>query len=332
MSLVHGRTCVWSLTLALALALVSSGALAEPDAATRAAARTLAEDGVSALQNGDVATAVQKLEKAHHALQAPSVALWSARALAKQGLLVEARERYIEATRLPVSSGDQAVQEQAKIEAQAESEQLAARIPSLQISVAGPPNPGLQVSVDGRVLPELLLGEDRPTNPGPHRIEARRGAEQASEAVTLGEGEHRRVELKLTGVAGTRSVTPGPAAEPATGKSTGTWRTIGVVALVAGGAGLVTGGVTGLLALNKKKALDGDSRCLDGQCLYSAKGDVDSLRTFRTLATAGFVAGGVLAAAGTILLFAVPSTNGSERSAQVSLSVGPASVDVRGSF
>ena len=56
------------------------------------AARKLAEDGVAALQNGDAATAVQKLEKAHNMLKAPSVALWSARALAKRGLLIEAAE------------------------------------------------------------------------------------------------------------------------------------------------------------------------------------------------------------------------------------------------
>jgi hypothetical protein len=327
MLVVHRRTCVW----ALALTLYGSGARAEPDAATRAAARQLAEDGVSALQNGDAATAVQKLEKAHHALQAPSVALWSARALVKQGLLVEARERYIEATRLLVSAGDKAVQEQAKIEAQTESEQLSARIPSLRISVAGAAGgQGVQVSVDGRELPELLLGEDRPTNPGSHQIVAQRGAEEAKESLTLAEGEHRRVELKLgVVVSGVPTAEP-DAAAPAISKPGGTVKTLGFVALIAGGAGLVTGGVTGLLAMSKRNALDDDARCHSGQCLYSAEGDVGSLRTFRTISTVGFVAGGVLAAAGVALLLTAPGE--SEQSARVSLNVGPASVGVRGTF
>src|SRR5262245_34552538 len=103
-----------------------SPALAEDDAATRAAARKLAEDGVAALQAGDAATAVQKLDKAFRTLQAPSIALWSGRALVKQGKLVEAAERLLEATRLPVS-GDAQVQQQAKADAQKELDQLRPR-------------------------------------------------------------------------------------------------------------------------------------------------------------------------------------------------------------
>lgn len=329
-----GHRRVWGCGFLLALSLYVPVAQAEPDAGTRAAARTLAEDGVSALQNGDAATAVQKLEKAHRALQAPSVALWSARALAKLGLLVEARERYIEATRLPIS-GDKAVQEQAKLDAQAESEQLLPRIPSLLVSVAGGTSERLSVTVDGKELPELLLGEARPTNPGQHHVIAKRGAEEATEAVTLAEGEHRRLELKLAVPTGVNASAPGAGghATAAPAKSGNTAKTLGIVAIVAGGAGLVTGGVTGLMAMSKKAALDDDSeRCQGGRCLYSAEADVNSLRTFRTISTVGFVAGGVLAAVGVTLLFTAPSAKDSEQSGQVSLSVGPANFRVQGTF
>jgi hypothetical protein len=323
--------CAW--VGLLSLSLCGTAAAAEPDAGTRAAARTLAEDGVSALQNGDAATAVQKLEKAHRALQAPSVALWSARALVKLGLLVEARERYIEATRLPIS-GDKAVQEQAKLDAQAEGDQLLPRIPSLLVSVAGEPA-GLSVTVDGKELPELLLGEARPTNPGQHQVVAKRGAEQARETLTLTEGEHRRLELKLALATGTSPTAPATAAGgsmPEARKPGSTKRTLGLVAIVAGGAGLVTGGVTGFIALNKKKALDDDERCLNGQCLYSAEAEVKSLRTFRTISTVGFVAGGVLAAAGVTLLLTAPRPESAEQSARVSLRIGPAQLSVHGTF
>jgi hypothetical protein len=90
---------------------------AEEDAATRAAARKLAEDGVAALQAGDSAKAVDKLDKAFRTLRAPSIALWSGRALIQHGQLVEAAERLLEATRLPVS-GDTVVQQQAKSDAE----------------------------------------------------------------------------------------------------------------------------------------------------------------------------------------------------------------------
>ena len=320
--------------LSLALLLCASVAAAEPDAGTRAAARTLAEDGVSALQNGDAATAVQKLEKAHRALQAPSVALWSARALTKLGLLVEARERYIEATRLPVS-GDKAVQEQAKLDAQTEGEQLLSRIPSLLVSVAGPTE-GLTITVDGKALPELLLGEARPTNPGQHRVVAKRGAEQASEAVTLTEGEHRRLELELAVAAGPGLSVPadaGGVSATAPTKPGNTAKTLGLVAIVAGGAGLAVGGVTGLMAMSKQTALEDDKeRCQDGKCLYSAEADVQRLRTFRTISTVGFVAGGVLAAAGVTLLLTAPRSESAQQSGQLSLSVGPANLRFQGTF
>jgi len=335
MAMLLGHRRAWAAGLLFSLWLYGpSAAAAEPDAGTRAAARTLAEDGVSALQNGDAATAVQKLEKAHRALQAPSVALWSARALAKLGQLVEARERYIEATRLPVS-GDKAVQEQAKLDAQAEGDQLLPRIPTLLVSVAGA-NEGLNVTVDGKALPELLLGEPRPTNPGQHRIVAKRGAEQATETVTLAEGERRRLELKLVVATGTSPSTlpdAGAPAAAASAKPGNTVKTLGLVAIVAGGAGLVAGGVTGLMAMSKKAALDDDNeRCQGGKCLYSAEADVNSLRTFRTVSTVGFVAGGVLAAVGVTLLFTAPSAQSSEQSAQVWLGVGPANLRVQGTF
>lgn len=332
MSLGYRRARAWGFSLSLLLC--ASVAAAEPDAGTRAAARTLAEDGVSALQNGDAATAVQKLEKAHRALQAPSVALWSARALTKLGLLVEARERYIEAARLPVS-GDKAVQEQAKLDAQTEGEQLLPRIPSLLVNVAGATE-GLSITVDGKALPDLLLGEARPTNPGLHRVVAKRGAEQASEAVTLAEGEHRRLELKLVGAASSDPSAPagaGGAPDAASAKPGSTAKTLGLVAIVAGGAGLALGGVTGLMAMSKQAALDDDKeRCQGGKCLYSAEADVKSLRTFRTVSTVGFVAGGVLAAAGVTLLLTAPRTDSAQPAGQVSLSVGPANVSLLGTF
>lgn len=75
----------------------------EQDAATRAAARKLAEDGVAALQSGDAKGAAQKLHKAFRMLLVPSVGLWSA------------------------------LQDGARAEAEKEIEQLRARIPNLVV-------------------------------------------------------------------------------------------------------------------------------------------------------------------------------------------------------
>src|SRR6187402_1280765 len=78
-------------------------AASEPtvDSATRGAARQLGYEGIQDYQREDYRAATDKLERAYKMLKAPSLALWSARALEKSGKFVEAAERYLEATRLP---------------------------------------------------------------------------------------------------------------------------------------------------------------------------------------------------------------------------------------
>jgi hypothetical protein len=308
-------------------------AMAEEDAANRAAARKLAEDGVAALQAGDSAKAVDKLDKALRTLQVPSIALWSGRALAKSGKLVEAAERLLEATRLPVS-GETAVQEQAKAEAAKELELLRPRIPNLVIHVEGASD--ASVSLDGAEIPMALLGEDRPVNPGKHNVLARRGSEERSEAISLSEGERKEVTLRFD--APVPSTAPAVASAPATPmpatEAPKRSNTLAFVALGAGAAGLVVGSVTGALALSKKSALDDDHvNCQDGACTRAVEDDVNSLRTFRTVSTIGFIAGGVLAATGVVLLLTnKPSEHGRGAGHSLALSLQPSSVQLRGSF
>jgi hypothetical protein len=308
-------------------------AAAEEDAATRAAARKLAEDGVAALEAGDAAKAVDKLEKAFRTLRAPSIALWSGRALVKHGQLIEAAERLLEATRLPVS-GDAAVQEQAKADAEKELEQLRPRIPNLVIRVEGATD--ASVSLDGKAVPASLFGEDRPVNPGPHQLVAQRGAEQQAQSVSLVEGERKEVVLRFEAVAATPSPVPETAtAEAPTHSQGGGARALAFVALGVGGAGLVLGGVTGALALSKKSSLDEDTEhCLNDQCEYAVEDDVKSLRAWRTVSTISFIAGGALAATGVVLL--VTSGGGEQKgeasSRRLALRIGPGTLQLRGSF
>lgn len=106
---------------------------------------------------------------------------------------------------------------------------------------------------------------------------------------------------------------------------------------MGGGAlGLVLGGVTGALAFSKKRTLDDSPACADGKCLHSVEGDVSSLRTFRTVSTIGFVAGGVLTATGVVLLL---TSNDSSAQAKhkparprVALGIGPGHLQLLGHF
>src|SRR4051812_32633181 len=118
--------------------LLAAHAGAQPaDTVTRDAARALGLSGVEAYQAGNYDAASDKLEKAYALMNVPSIGLWSARALAKRNLLVEAANRYFEVASLQLPQGDAAVQRQAQVDAQTELELLRSQIPKLAIRVGG---------------------------------------------------------------------------------------------------------------------------------------------------------------------------------------------------
>jgi hypothetical protein len=266
-----------------------------------------------------------------------------ARALAKSGKLVEAGERYLEVTRLGVDAGD-AVQRKAQDEAQAEYAQLEPRIPSLTLEVGELDRNALSVTIDGKNVPIVFLGEPRRVNPGSHQIVVTAGAGQSSETVEIAEGETKRVTLKLSssgapvavassepsvGSAGPTAASgslaePGP---PRDGDSRKALRTAGWISLGVGGAALVAGGVTGLLAMSKRSELD----CPEDSCTGDKRGEVDSYNSLRTVSSIGLIGGAVLAGAGGVLLF---TSSRSERKTGARLVplIGVSHVGLRGTF
>jgi hypothetical protein len=105
---------------------------------------------------------------------------------------------------------------------------------------------------------------------------------------------------------------------------------LGFVALGLGGAGLVVGTVTGILAINRRADLD-EIPCFleEGEICYSDSRDTptvnravaarDDLSTFSTAATISFIAGGTLAAAGLILI----ATSGGDDEASDAMTIRP---------
>jgi tetratricopeptide (TPR) repeat protein len=325
----RGRALLPCLLGVLSLA---GGARAEVDDATRASARQLGYAGVEAFQGGQYESALAKLEKAYRVLKAPSLGLWSARALEKLGKLVEASERYLEVTRLSPTSGQEAVQTQAQADARREFEILTPRVPKLRVVVEGAGASELVLKVDGVTIAPELVGEERPVNPGTHRIEANVGAGQRVSEASLREGERQTVTLSFDGTE-TRSVAriePTVPEETSDSHSGSTRRTLGWVAVVAGGAGIVTGGVTGGFALGKRGELESSGRCRleQDECLPDMRPAVDDYDRWRTISTIGFVAGGVLATAGVVLLLTAPGEGGPRTAVRLS----PRAVSLVGSF
>jgi hypothetical protein len=99
---------------------------------------------------------------------------------------------------------------------------------------------------------------------------------------------------------------------------------LGIVSLSIGAAGLITGGVAGILVLQKHSSLS--TACYPDGCPVSESGDISSYHTLATLSTVGFIVGGVGAVAGLTLILTAP------KASPVTAYVGPLSAGVAGTF
>ena len=317
-----------------ALLAMSATSLAQSDT-TRAAARDLGVEGVEAYQAGRYDEANDKLNRAFDILRVPSLGLWSARALVKVGKLVEASERYLNATRLDATKGDGAVQKRAQADAAKEQEALGPRIPALTLSIVGTVKSPL-VTLDGTPVQPALFGVRQPSDPGKHQIEARDGNRVVRREVTLEESQRLAVALDFANATVEGPVEPpaavtappvvAPISEPpadraSTGVPAGVW-----VGVAVAGAGLITGGVSAGLAVKKKS----DLGCPDDHCAPSQSSDVHSVNQLRTVSTIGFIVGGVGAGTAAVFWFARPKE--AAQTGWVSPWVGIAAAGVRGAF
>ncbi|HEY2407425.1 MAG TPA: hypothetical protein VGI10_15550 [Polyangiaceae bacterium] len=312
--------------------VVDSTAWAQTDDAARSAAREVGTVGVEAFQRQDYVTASDKLEKAYQVLRVPSLGLWSARALAKLGKLVKASERYREVTRLDVSQGEVAVQKQAQADAASELAQLTPRIPTVVVQLEGAPTTETKLTIDGAPMSSALIGERWPVDPGKHLVQASSADGNASQQITLAEGDSKPVVLHMQGSAGaaapTNAAQPTNTAEPPSrsgGSPSSTFGTQKVLALTAGGIGVVgiaIGSVFGLQASSK------NDQAKSLHCSGSTCPSADGVNLSRDAAKAGnlstvaFIVGGVGLAAGATLWLTASS-------APAQVGVGPGTIELR---
>lgn len=300
---------IFAVALAAGLATWPSTARAqEPSSADRATARTLAQEGYVALRDKDYSTAADRFTRALAIVKAPTLLRDLARAQVGLGRLVDAHETYSQIIREGVAADAPAPWVKALADAKAEIGPITPRLPWITITVSGPAHP--KVTIDGAPIPEASLGVKRPADPGRHEIRALApGYYTAKKTISLNEGESVNVAFELEDAPPDAA----PKNEEEAGKvSVATvvdppWRkpvTIG--ALAVGGAGIVLGSVTGILAMTKHNQLATD--CPNGNCGPRYKRDLEHYHTLGTVSTIGFVAGGVFAGAGVVLLLVKPQS------------------------
>ncbi len=164
------------------------------------------------------------------------------------------------------------------------------------------------------------------------------GFEPATEQVKLGEGEEQTVTLVL------KKLPPGPRPEvepdaqpvaPAAKKAEPN-RVPAWIAFGVGGAGLVVGTVTGVLALSTHGKLA--EQCPNDICTpapedeHQVKSDISRYHTYGTISGVGFVVALAGAITGTVLLVTGTPSEPSPPKAALWPVIGPSKVGIAGRF
>ena len=165
----------------------------------------------------------------------------------------------------------------------------------------------VSVSVDGKVLAPQLDG---------HAIEMDPGARVF--VFTTADGRHAEIRAtveegeKAQRVAATFAKPGGPDASGVTGPdvtSSGAHPPLRTVGFVVGGVGIASiavGSVLGLMAISKNSDSNANGHCDASGCDAAGTSLRNTSLSDATVSTITFVAGGVLAAAGVVLVLAAP--------------------------
>ena len=352
---MHGK--LGSLVLLLTIVGFGTGTARATDDSVKGAARALSNEAKRDFDAGRFEEAGRKFQRAYEVAKVPTLALWAARSLAKHGQLVAASELYRQATRLTANDlwvGN--AQQQAQEDAGKELAELQPRIPVLRVQVEGAAANDVTLTIDGALIASALFGIDLPADPGWRRVVGKSGDESSEQTVYLREGDHKEVVVKFSarpvaqaanpavvpmaavpmasarpvapaGAEGTSAATlttPTPAQATSSGGAQQTW---GWIAVSVGAAGLIMGGVTGIVVLSDSSLRNS---CPNGVCTSTvSKSKVDNYNLMRTLSTAGLIVGGVGAAVGVTLLLWTPKHETDSRAA---LWLGPGSLALKGTF
>jgi hypothetical protein len=315
-------------------------ALAEDDASATetAAARGLAIDGLKLADGGHCNEAIDKLTRAEKLHHAPIVLSRLGECLITQGKLVDGTEMLRKVLREPLPASPSPALQKARERAQTTLDATKSKIGNLAITIQGPSEGNTSVTVDGQLVPAILLDGDRPTDPGEHVVEATApGYLKASTKTRVGPGEKQSVTLKLepdpaAAAIAVSAATPVPVATqprapsppPAVPdaapsiKVSPPDRTAAYISLAIGGVALAAGGGFGALALKNKNDLT--KHCTGTVCEPSSQSTLDSANSAATISTVLVGVGAAGLALGTILFVTGgPSTTGSTRSSTLAL-------------
>jgi hypothetical protein len=306
--------------------LVASTARAEPSAADKETARRLMSDGRSKRDAGDLRGALEAFKAADALMDVPTTSLEVARTEIAMGQLVEAHEKLLAIDRIEAAPNEPKPFAEARVAAQSLANEVEARIPTLKIVIVGAaPDAAFRVSVDGAEVPAASLVAPRAVDPGHHVVTASvPGRGPTTVELDVAERDTKEVSLDLSAPTDEPSPAAHPATEPAP-ESSAPSRRLPMLAWVGfgvGAAGLVTGSVTGLLAISSFNSAKSKG-CVGNRCPPASYGELDTANTMATVSTVSFVIAGLGAGLGVASIFLVPSSPPEPSAGTASVRVRP---------
>ncbi len=332
--------------LAFGLAsLVAAPAFAQDQSAENiAAARTLGIQGVQLAEAGKCGEAIEKLQRAEALYHAPTILGRLGECQVNVGQIVLGTENLNKVVREQLAPNAPNAFRDAQARAKKALDAALPRIAHLMVEIE-PTDVDATVTVGGVTVPKALIGAERPTDPGSHEVVATAtGYITAKTQVSLSEGSRHAIKLKLepdpdavaaTAAPASPETPPAPPPAPVTPPSaaSGSNNTLSYVLLGVGGAGLLVGSITGMMAIQKEGELD----CPRKQCSGTDIDKLDSARTMALVSTIGFGVGLAAGAVGTVLLFTNESDEGAPSAGNSATFeargyLGPGSIGVLGKF
>lgn len=313
-----------------ALGLASPALAVTP--AEKAAAESLFDEGVTALKQGNLDLACQKLEASQRIEAGVGVLLYLGDCYEKKGRTASAWAIFREAASIAAARDD----DRAPI-ARERADRLTPRLSKLTITMDESEDanlPELEITRDGEVVPKAVWGTPIPVDPGEHVIAASAPGYSREEVKVTIEGSASIATIavphleRLPAARASDGATAGPK-EP--GKAI--QKPLGIGLGVAGLVGLAIGGTFGGLAIAKNdEATDPDGFNCGTTC--PTQGGVDASQdalTFATVSTVGFIAGGVLLAAGITVYLTAPKAKETARLTP-SVGLGSLGLNLQGTF
>jgi len=275
-------------------------------------ARALAQESGDLLEAGRFEEALERAVQAEELYHAPIHLLMIAEAEEALGRLTQAAETYERLVAEPLSANASPVFRQAQETGAKKLKRLLAKLPSVLIVVDGPSQSATSASIDGK--PVALTGRAIRLDPGPHaiRVEAD-GYAPFDDTITLPhKGGVIKLDVLLREPSG--SIAAPPAERPSSKEGS---YAPAVIAFGIGGAGLVLGGITGVMFLGRMSDLN--DRCPDDRCAPEDQPEIDSAGALGNVSTVGFGVGIVGVAVGVIFL-------ATRDTSEATLSVGGATI------